>query len=156
MREFNFYDWLYSIDGTANPRFCLVLNELPFFEPGPAIAFVSRNFPEMTVNERPVTADRDRCSEIARHSQHEVEYLITALERIADDLKAEAEKYETEAVGFDGPDLLSRTGREVNLEYAREKRNQAVGVMQAVLRLRSRLVELMRLAGKGRCSDWRI
>lgn len=151
-----YYKWLYSINGNANPGKCLVLNELPFATPLAAIAFVTEYFPEMTPEERPIVSDPQRGSDIATHSQHEVEYLWTELSKIVDDLKNSAEKAEKTAKQCDGNDLLSQAQREVAMGCARDKLQQAVGVLQAMSRLKSRQMELMTLAGKGRYSDWRL
>ncbi len=156
MKVFNQYEWLYSINGTANPSRCLVMNELPFMTPSPAIAFVTERFPEIAPKDKPISQNVERCSDIARHSQHEVEYLITQLEGIAEDLKKQAERYDAEADRAVGRDLMTEVGRQVSRQYAQDRRNQAIGVMQAVMRLRSRHTELVSLAGPGQYSDWRI
>lgn len=156
MHDPKYYEWLYSINGTANPGHCLVLNELPFMTPLAAITFVAGNFPEMDPKQRPIVSDPARCSDIASHSQHEVEYLITQLEKIVEDLKSEAESYSRESEKYSQNNLFSKVQRDLNEEYARDKRNQAIGILQAISRLRSRKVELSSLAGKGRYSDWRL
>lgn len=151
-----YYKWLYSINGNANPGKCLVLNELPFTTPLEAIAFITKNFPEMTPEERPIVSDPQRISDIAMHSQHEVEYLLTELQTMVDDLRNSAQKAEETAKQCDGNDLLSQAQREVGMGYARDKLQQAIGILQAMSRLRGRKMELMTLAGKGRYSDWRL
>lgn len=156
MKDYKYYEWLYSIDGTANPGRCLVLNELPFATPLAAITFVNRNFPEISPDEKPIVSDAQRSSDIAMHSQHELEYLLTELDHMVDDLKHEADRYDEEAKNCNGNDLLSEAQREVRQEYARGKLQQAIGILQAISRLRTRKMELMTLAGKGRYSDWRL
>lgn len=149
-----YYKWLYSINGNANPGKCLVLNELPFTTPLAAIAFVTENFPEILPDERPIVSDPVRISDIAAHSQHEVEYLLVELDKMVNDLKKSADRDQKAADQCNGNDLLSEAQREVRMGYARDKMQQAVGVLQAISRLRSRKMELMTLAGKGRYSEW--
>lgn len=150
-----YYEWLYSIDGTANPGHCLVLNELPMMTPLAAITFVKSHFPEMTPKERPIVADRERASQIAQHSQHEVEYLITQLQMLNDATSAAADAHQAQAEGR-ADDLLGKVGKEIHLQDARDLRCQSIGIMMAISALRSRHMELASLAGPGRYSDWRL
>lgn len=151
-----YYEWLYSIDGTANPGHCLILNEVPVATPLDGIAFVIKNFPEMTPAEHPIIKDDQRVSDIAAHSQHEVEYLIKLIEGIRDDLKKQSEKHSANAEAIDGSDLMSHVTRELEKDYANDCMHEASGVTQVLMRLRVRLAELNTLAGLGRYSDWRI
>lgn len=151
-----YYNWLYSIDGSANPGRCLVLNELPFASPMSAISFVTKAFPEMTPEEHPINADSERASEIASHSQHELEYILKMLEEMVEDLKKDAEREEKHAAECGNSNLFDRVQQSLYEEYARDKRNQAVGVTQALIAIRTRKMELSTMAGKGRYSDWRI
>lgn len=151
-----YYEWLYSIDGTANPGHCLILNEVPVLTPLEAIVFVRKNFPEMTPAEHPIIKDDQRISDIAAHSQHEVEYLIKLLEEIRDDLKRQSEQYDIAAKKIEPRDVMSQVAKELQEQYGINKAYEASGVTQALMRLHSRLAELNTLAGRGRYSDWRI
>lgn len=151
-----YYEWLYSINGTANPGHCLILNEVPVITPLEGITFVTKHFPEMTPDEHPIIKDDQRASDIAMHSQHEVEYLITLLEGIRDDLKKQSDKHGDAAEAVEGNDLMAQVTRELEKQYANDCAHEAIGITQALMRLRNRLAELNTLAGLGRYSDWRI
>lgn len=153
------YDWLYSIEkNNVNVNRVVALNRLPFFNTTSAIAFVTKHFPGMTPEHKPIIHDPDMAQKIARISQYEVEYLIKELENVHDQLKALSDKEETKYKKLEEKprkslmdDVSMATTRERMMEYA----HQSIGVNQAIMRLRSRMYELQALAGK-QASEWRI
>lgn len=153
------YDWLMSIgNGNANPMKVVALNRIPFYAASPAIAFVTKYFPEMTIDHHPIEQNPEMAQKIARVSQYEVEYLVKELETVYEELEALTDKWKAKCNEMEKkkrPSLMDDVKLEVARDRLKEYANQTVGVGQAISRVRTRLYELQALAGK-QVSEWRI
>ena len=146
MSERTYYEWMHTLDGTANPQGPVVLMRyIPFNRASDAVKYWMEKHPESQPCKGLIECDPKRAKELAILYQYEVSYLLEIVTRMLDETREKASaKWEEAEKQPD--DLLGRAHRTLMREDACRLGGEATGLSNVWQFLHARAYELQRIA----------